>query len=210
MDHQPNFLVIGLHGLPGVGKDTAADFLVREHEFIRRGFADPLYEEVAEAFGVSVTFLRTREVKETPQRAMALGFCSEEAFVEMMFKREGYNFVGAHSPREILRLWGTEYRRAQRDDYWIRQMDDFRIMAAVEAKAGLVIPDVRFENEAEWLFGVEGKLIEIRRPGCVGSGHQSDLPIAKIDYTIINDKSIEALEQQVDAVFHDIASRAEW
>jgi len=43
-------MIIGICGLIGSGKDTIADYLVKEHNFIKLSFADKLKDCVAEMF----------------------------------------------------------------------------------------------------------------------------------------------------------------
>ena len=44
-------MLIGLVGLIGSGKDTVADFLVKDHEFQRDSFAKSLKDAVSAIFG---------------------------------------------------------------------------------------------------------------------------------------------------------------
>lgn len=162
--------VIGLMGVKGAGKDTAATFLTQERGFIRMGFADKLYQEVAEAYGVSTTFLGNRDTKETPLPELCLARCvGEPGFVRCWQKLnpnapEAQALWQPRSPREILQLWGTEYRRQSEgsDSYWIEP-----VRQALEANPlrSFVITDVRFENEQRFLKEEYGAiLVRIRRP----------------------------------------------
>lgn len=46
-------MIVGISGLAGSGKDTCADFFVRNHGFVKVAFADPLKRIVREVFGFS-------------------------------------------------------------------------------------------------------------------------------------------------------------
>lgn len=191
--------IVGLHGLAGAGKDTFADRLVDRHGFVKRGFADPLYEEVAAAYGVEVAWLRERTRKEVPQAELALARCKDENFTEMYFA----DFDVERSPRWTLERWGTDYRRAQCETYWLDQMADFVNEAAHDGKRGVVIPDVRFANEVHWVYRNLGRVLRILRPGVTNvSGHVSAIPLQPelIELTVHNAGSIAYLHAVADSV----------
>jgi len=200
--------IIALHGQAGAGKDTFADRLVDRHGFVKRGFADPLYEEVAAAYGVTVEWLRDRGRKELPQPELALLVSKSDAFVESCVERHGFNFsdIGApRSPRWTLEQWGTEYRRAQTNTYWLDRMSDF-VASQPRDVAGVVIPDCRFLNEAQWVCRNLGSIYRVERPGLKPvSSHVSALPLPDyvIERTIYNTGTISLLH-----AIADFASRA--
>lgn len=66
--------IIALCGAAGAGKDTVAEMLPLK----KLAFADKLYEEVAEEFNVTVTWLRDRDVKDNPQQSL-FGMTGREA-----------------------------------------------------------------------------------------------------------------------------------
>lgn len=164
-----NRIVVGLLGLKGSGKDTCAKYLVEEKGFIRIGFADALYREVAQAFDVTVEFLGNRETKETDLPSLALVHCSDAAFIRTVREEEGalaepdyQKFLHKpRSPRYLLQLWGTEYRRRRGvDGYWL----DI-VKAAIDAQPDkcFVVTDVRFSNEANFIEELNGVLVRVRR-----------------------------------------------
>lgn len=71
--------------------------------------------------------------------------------------------------RWLLQGWGTEYRREQAKDYWIH-----KLMDNIELDANLiVIPDVRFYNELDWIKSNGGEVIYINRPNITHSDKHS-------------------------------------
>lgn len=159
--------IVGLMGLRGAGKDTAAEFL-KQRGYIRIAFADALYKEVAETFNVTVAYLGDRELKETPRPELALKNCQDSRFVAVCAALEAREAGDAdflnepRSPRQIMQWWGTDYRRKLDDDsYWLNQVRDI-IFANPHQK--FVITDVRFENEAKFVEMLQGLLVRIRRP----------------------------------------------
>lgn len=203
--------IIALHGKAGAGKDTFADRLVEKYGFVKRGFADPLYEEVAQAFGVTVEWLRDRTRKEVPQQELALEYCKDGDFACAM-AGEWDDFHETRSPRWVLQKWGTEYRRGQSDAYWLARMAVFAGLHTSQELGGIkyeyrgpvqgiVIPDCRFENEAQWVKEHGGTIIEIRRsnlPPVAAHASEAGVPSELIDCTFYNDWVIPALHGLVD------------
>jgi hypothetical protein len=67
--------------------------------------------------------------------------------------------------RPLLVCWGTKIIRDKIDrEYWIRKMHNVRV---VHRSQGIktIIPDVRFQNEVEWIHSLGGATIYIEREG---------------------------------------------
>ena len=120
--------IIALTGLAGTGKDTAADILVTHCGFTKLAFAAALRTEVQAAFNVPAELLTRRDLKEMPTAALALVECTDMGFIGALVRANATNnvrfdvpawFRGSLSPRQVMQLWGTEYRRAQRVNYWL-------------------------------------------------------------------------------------------
>ena len=154
--------VIGVIGSKRCGKDTFALALIEEGakrniEIRRVAFADALYREVAEAFGVTVEFLRRDDIKDTPVPELSLANCKDADFVKIaqnLLQQPEYASARLTfdmlSPRFCLQKWGTDYRRmTNRDDYWRKQVLD--IIAAAPVHIRFIITDVRFSDEADSL-----------------------------------------------------------
>lgn len=103
--------------------------------------------------------------------------------------------------RLILQGWGTDYRRKLfGEDYWIKKMDQ-----AIEQFSGrslVIIPDVRFMNEYDWVKLHDGIMVRVERPGLpTGDGHVSETELDNIpnwDIVIRNDGTIKDLIDQVN------------
>ena len=158
--------IIGVAGKKRSGKDTLFEVL---HSFdkhvYRRAFADALKEEVASILGVSVAFM------EEHKDQFRLG----------------------------LQWYGTDFRRKMPvigyDDYWLRAMDKWihrfeRQLCQTKDSAVLVIPDVRFPNEVDYIHAKGGLVVKIERPSLVSTdSHLSEnaLNDYDFDHTIRND-----------------------
>ena len=67
--------------------------------------------------------------------------------------------------RPMLVCWGTEIIRNKIDSkYWIRKMHSTCVINTLQG-AKTIIPDVRFQNEVEWIHSLGGTTIYIEREG---------------------------------------------
>lgn len=207
--------LIGLMGKKGSGKDSAADALCDEG-WMRVAFADGLYTEVAEAFGVSVEFLSHRDGKESPSSQLTLSRCKNDTFYSLALRilteeqkygncKGGWLFnhlAGQFvlSPRKVLQLWGTEFRRAQSDTYWT---DQVLARSSLAEWQKIVVTDVRFENEVEAIHRAGGKILRVVRPAnpywTPGETHASEklADTYEGDFTIVNDSTLESLHSKI-------------
>jgi len=168
-------LVIGLVGKRGAGKDTVADFLVQNHGFVKLSFAEPLKRVCRELYCLSEEQLHERGLKETTDERWGM------------------------SPREIMQVVGTDVvRRQLGDDFWVRHLDA-RIRALAPGTARVVISDVRFEIEADFVRDAGGFLVRIREPHTAETSaaatrgvdrHPSETEQAgvAVHHTVFNDK----------------------
>ena len=212
--------VIGVMGAKRCGKDTFAIALIEEaakrgHTYTRLAFADRLYQEVADAFGVSVEFLRRDDIKDVPVPELALANCRNAEFVavceQLLSSNEAYAKAGltteALSPRFCLQKWGSDYRRTfYGDDYWRKLISDF---IAAHPDERFVITDVRFADEANMLVDmfeavtvritrakIDQMMAELREKGDPTACHPSET--ALLDY--VSDYIGDNVEGDMDAL----------
>jgi hypothetical protein len=141
-------MIIGICGLIGSGKGTAADMLVSEQGFHKVSFADSLKDCVGNVFGWPRHLLegdtddsRNFREKVDPWWAERLG-------------------MPGLTPREVLQKWGTEVcRNGWHQDIWILSME--RKMR--DLTSNIVIPDVRFPNEVDMVHRLGGQVWEVMR-----------------------------------------------
>jgi hypothetical protein len=130
---------------PRAGKDHLARALVGELGFTQLAFADALYEEVSEAYGIPLEILRGDETKDQPLEELAFQRCKDPGFQELL---ELLGETERLSPRRGVQLWGTEYRRAKDPEYWV---DKFARSVGELKGDLLVVTDPRFLNEFKYL-----------------------------------------------------------
>lgn len=210
---------IGLAGPARVGKDTIADYLIETHGFLKFSFSDELYNEVQAAYELEdQSLLRGNDTKEIPTERLALKKCQDPSFSNLgeVLHRASYveseGRVGPRedestplSPRRVLQWWGTEYRRAEDPDYWLKRADAF-ITAFLQAKAkgehpeihGLVNTSVRFENELAFTRERGGEVWHIYRREAEAKHlntyvSEMRLPVARQDRELFNNGSVDQL-----------------
>ena len=192
--------IIALTGLAGTGKDTAADILATHCGFTKLAFADALRAEVQAAFNVPVELLTRRDLKEMPTAALALVECGDRGFigsVALQYLKNGdqidreWLFM-PRTPRAIMQQWGTEYRRAQRVNYWLELLRS-RItqLHALDGRSRFVITDCRFENEAAMIRAMGGVVWQITRTDVqpVEGQHASATDGTKLHPSVVIDNS---------------------
>jgi len=185
--------LIGLTGYKRSGKDTAADYLVKKHGYIRYAFGDPLKQACASIFSLSHDQV-DGDLKETPDPR--------------------WNNM---TPRHMFQIFGTEIVRMNFEKYyhsltpilknenlWLYR---FRIwyseLLKTNPNAKVVVSDVRFPDEAAIVKEFGGTVIMIERPCKIQSQlldqHASEASIANIepDKRIINNKTIRSLHGKI-------------
>jgi hypothetical protein len=177
--------IIGFTGPAGAGKDLAASMIPGGH---RIAFADPIYQGLSAMLGVPESILRTRAGKEVPL------------------------FDFGASPRQLLQTLGTEWGRQMiRDDIWLRVAFWRWEWAAAAGHGVIVVPDVRFANEARQIRSEGGEVWMIHRPGVEPvAAHESEagLPLRMIDRLVVNDGTVDQLRERVEATFSRTATAA--
>lgn len=165
--------LIGIHGNARSGKDTVKDFIIENftnHYSI--SFADPLKEAASIAFGIPLDWFYSDDLKEQPHPNWDV------------------------SPRSVAQFLGTEMFRETiwkllpevANDFWVRRAILRLTNQYLPEDEGefttddtVVIPDVRFQNEYDWVISTGGIIIHLTRPGADGTvgipGHASESSI---------------------------------
>ncbi len=141
-DQKPR--IIGLTGHMGVGKDAAAAMLSMVG-YKRIAFADQVRREVMEAIQDGVF----------PRKAFGTPL-----FDDMLSADEAEVWAKPTSSRmrRILQWWGTDYRRSEDPDYWVKEG-----IAQAEGHPRVVFSDVRFPNESAAILRRGGVIWRIER-----------------------------------------------
>ncbi|AZW31523.1 hypothetical protein L506_2302 [Bordetella bronchiseptica GA96-01] len=194
-------------GRAGAGKDTCANILAGAHVFRPFAFADAVRRELVAAYGVDLRLFIDRSQKEVPTPALALSRCSDARFIKIMRER-GVPYDKAISPRWAMRWWGTEYRRwHDGQEYWLCRAHETIEQLHRDGWRRIVITDVRFLNEADFVKGMGGEVWRIRRHLAdeASVSHVSELGVDDIpaDRTLHNDSTTSALAYDALVAFRN-------
>lgn len=136
--------VIGVCGIAGSGKSTAAAAICHALPYWRYSFAGPLKDAVADLFMLDREQLDVEFYKNQPTDTWGM------------------------TPRQIMQRFGTEAMRKVFDtNFWLIQAEErIKILAAkaVANKLCVVIDDVRFPNEIAWIKHYGGNIMYVYRP----------------------------------------------
>lgn len=164
--------IIGITGPAGAGKDTAAQVLIDVRGYQRMSFADPIKAMLAAGLGLTPEQLNDPAGKEAP-----------------------IDWIIGQTPRQLMQTLGTEWgRQLVHPDIWVRAMA--RMIESSPAQR-IVIPDVRFENEAHAIRQMGGKIIRLEgrhNPTVPGHISESGIEPNPADWPLRNTGSIAALQ----------------
>ena len=165
--------------MKGSGKDTVAAYLIKEHGFERRAFADPLKKSVAALF--DIPYHEIDKYKNDDCVEVNLEVPSPDALVS----------VSKLTFREFLQRYGTEsHRDVFGDNFWA---DQTLPKDAFYRGRNIAITDLRFENEAMRVHSCGGFVVNIVRPGLDDKDqHSSEAPLDKrtVDFRLMNEGSL--------------------
>jgi hypothetical protein len=168
----PQAPLIGIAGRARSGKDTVANFIIAAIGGYRYSFADPIRAMLA-PLGVDMNdpYWQARKEDVIP----ALGV----------------------SPRRMMQTLGTEWgRNLINPDLWL-VMAHQRLL---RNGPGMVISDVRFENEAAWIRKHGGRIIHVIRPEAKAvEAHASEdgIEMQDTDARLFNSGTLEELQLSV-------------
>lgn len=142
--------IVGLVGPKRSGKSTAADALARERGFVSIGFADAL-KDLALRVNPDIRMPGNGDCDELFNLVGTLGWDGAKEYPEV---------------RRFLQELGTGVRDID-PQFWLQAWES-KAVAALSDGQNVVVPDVRFLNEAAFLGGrhmVDTLLIRVTRPG---------------------------------------------
>lgn len=168
-------MLIGLTGYAQSGKDTLAQILVEEHGFVRIAFADKIRKFLYET------------------NPMIDNVAGEPIFLKERVDRDGWDETKKNPHvRRIMQTMGVAARNNFGDDFWIREA-----FGDVRHSQKIVVTDVRFRNEADWIKQYENSHIwRVKRNGVEPiNAHvsESEMDGYKADQIFANNGTVEDL-----------------
>lgn len=168
--------LIGLVGPAGSGKDTIAEHLVEHHGFVRVAFADRLREFAARIDPVFAALCAAHGGYETAKRAHS------------------------HIRNRMIEV-GNAARDIIGGDVWIDAVED--TLVGLTGDEPVVITDVRFLNEAEWIEDSRGTIVSVQRPDFSLSTSEERAISATAELYVENDGDLHQLRERVDMLAED-------
>jgi hypothetical protein len=181
-------MIIGILGKKRNGKDTIADYLVKNYGFIKMAFADPIKEASRILFDFNDDQLYG-DLKET---------------IDPNWKV---------SPRTVLQYIGTEVFRKDivkimphiGENFWTTCVQTkYLNLLKKNPNIKIVVSDVRFQNEVDMILSLGGSVYKVERPSInTIDTHESEKQVDTIkNYTalIINGDTLDTLYRLVDSI----------
>lgn len=196
--------IIVINGKAGSGKDTVANYLLKQKGFQKISFADPIKRFIQELWGFSYEQLWGSSEK----RLEASKYNSE------ITVRKALQFFGNDACRKfdenVFAKWAVETAKTLLTEDYYEYIDYIGLEDSYAGKKAkcVVIPDGRYKNELEEVKKNNGILLRVKRPkaglkGIFGK-HKSetemdDIPDDFFDYVIDNNGTLQDLEKKIDA-----------
>ena len=218
----PAPMIIGLSGGAGTGKDTVADILVEQHGFYKIAFADEIKRICQKLFQFTDEQLwgPSSERNKPDPRYPVGGDLTKQVAQGLKIPTE---FAAeCLTPRHALQTLG-DWGRAKYKDVWVRlAMKEALRLYKSEIHpgtgswlAGVVIPDCRFKDELDAVWGVEGKLVRVKSTfptqqlllplaEHVSETEQLEVQDEDFDYVLCNEGDLSALEKAVGTMMSEL------
>lgn len=228
-------MIIGLCGKAGAGKNFIADIIETRYGYLTISFADPLKRICKDVFNFSdeqlwgPSHMRNAPDSRWPrlcEECSGKGHfdnpCDSDTYIDCdICQGVGKTYL---TPREALQQLGTEWGRACYKNVWV----DYAIRTAEEllempgrrysakkgieetagpSPSGVVISDVRFQNEMNGIKAANGKVVRIVRETTTLTGirsfHQSEteqaqIPNTDFDYILQNVDDLDVLNASIE------------
>jgi hypothetical protein len=141
-------MIIGICGLIGSGKDTVAQQLIDNHNFVKISFADKLKDAVAVMFNWNRELLDGKTDESRAWREKEDAYWTAETGRSI-------------TPRLVLQEFGTEcMREGFFDGIWVSLTKQHILN---NPDKNFVLPDTRFPNEAKMLYEIGGEVWRVKR-----------------------------------------------
>ncbi|MES2156013.1 MAG: hypothetical protein V4510_12845 [bacterium] len=163
--------IIGITGYAQHGKDSLATGLGLVG-YERIGFADALKAMALDVDPIIYVPLASNTVTRLSELVGRMGWEEAKQYAEV---------------RRFLQQLGTRAREHLGPDVWVQALERRWLESGI---TNLVVPDVRFPNEAEWIHRHSGVMVRVNRPDFdngVGTDHPSEkfVPTLPVDFEYV-------------------------
>lgn len=188
-------MIIGIAGKKRSGKDTIADFLIKEYGFIKYGFADPI-KEIAK---------------------IIFGFNEEQLYGD---KKGEIDENWKIKPRDFFQKFGTDYgqfifpehfpdtfKNVNKRSLWVLVFNKWYLKKKREDPyIKVIINDVRFNHEFECIQELGGYIMKVERDNNkIEDNHISENELnfnEEFNYIIKNNGSKEELYEKITEIIN--------
>lgn len=180
-------LILGMTGLAGSGKDTAAARLIDGGGFVRLALGDELKRNLYilnPPVPLDSSYIQLADLVDTLGWDQAKAYPVVRSMLQRLGSDAGWQFHGKS-------LWTS------RLDAKIAELDDDQ---------DIVVTDVRMPHEARWIRSIGGVVIKVTRQRALEQltpeqrTHISEQGIADPDHLVTNDTSIADLHRAMDRI----------
>ena len=196
-------MIIGICGFKSSGKDTIADYLIKEYGFKKVSFASTLKDIISIMFGWSRDKLEGITKDDREWREKIDPWWSNTLKIPLL------------SPRYVMQYFGTDlFRNHFHPDIWVKIVENkLNKYLEEDMNPNIVITDCRFNNEINMILQLGGKMIHVHRnlPSWFYKYKEGEYPIevkcihctelewirCHKDYAIENVGTIKELEEKV-------------
>ena len=183
-------MLIGLTGYAGTGKDTVADWLCANKQFVKLRFADTLKMVVATLFDWPQSSLEDRTFKEHVDSRWGIS------------PRQAMQWLGTEGLREGMPNTYQDMFNTVGRNFWVK-----RFLADAQTFTGydIVVPDCRFQNEVDAIRDQGGIVYQVIRDSHEPQGevHASERinQLQGVASYIDNNGSIDDLYHNLSVIF---------
>lgn len=185
-------MLIGIHAKPRSGKDTVANYLIKQYKLYKYGSSFPVKDTAAYMFKVPRQYFDDDNKKDTIDPFWGITY------------REMAQKVGKEGSRDLfgedfwLRHVEKQLKRIEIEELFILRTEKYTI-----PYEGMILADIRYENEVHWVKQNGGKVIFIKRsnlPASSNNSHPAEAGLSDhlADVFIHNDGTLEDLYKEVD------------
>lgn len=196
--------LIGFGGRLTSGKDTAADYLVTQHDWVKVNMSTPLHQMALVLNPwLRISVMERRVIDKKHDIWLSSEFYTYTELTNLL----GYTIakeVGEY--RAFLQRFGTDVGRKMIDeDLWVKKADEAITSLRMEGR-DVCITGIRFDNELAMIQDnvvddLPGFLVWVERPGLASAAtsHESErLTSGDFDVVLTNDGTLEDLYKTVE------------
>lgn len=154
-----NLLYFGISGKMGSGKDTIGNILVSNLEasgfrVVKLSFATPIRSEIDELVS---------DYSNLQEKELEIKYNVEYDKIKRLihYLEDSNIYERTESSRSAIQYWGTDVRRSQDKDYWVKKLAQLAV-SYMSSGYSVYISDARFPNEVEAIMDFGGRVIRLK------------------------------------------------